>query len=417
MPRIEQNKTEKVPSKAFFFTEEDQRVSFGAADGEGKKKNLTITPLYSGGPVKHWWFGDVIIDMDTMLFRGRKFPVLRDHDTNRILGFSGKPEIVTSDDGKKSIHLTNVTLVDTDDTQKVVQLGDEGFPFQASISIKPTKITRLEEGEEAVVNGFTVKGPIAIGRNNIYKEGSVCVFGVDSNTATTVFSEQEVAEMPKIDFQYVEEGNEHQPQPEEEAMTFDPSKFKDDPAFAAFVASTQKAGGDAVQAQVDTLTAQLADKDKEIASLSASKTEVSTRLDSVEKAMAKFTAQAQEKDLVATSTGIVSKLMGEAGFSDYQEGKVKGVLPGYSAFVKDGVLDEAGFTAAVQKDIDEWKTVFGKTSEPEPRVQGAGSPPPVFGGSKPAGGKNDFFDPEAQAKRMAGFVGFVDDGKGDDSAE
>lgn len=416
MPPIGVNKTEKVPSKAFYFTEEDQRVSFSAADGEGKKKNLTITPLYSGGPVRHWWFGDVIIDLESTSFRGRKFPVLRDHDTDRILGFSGRPEIVADDTGKKSIHLTNVTLVDTEDTQKVVQLGDEGFPFQASISIRPTKIQRLEEGEEAQVNGFTVKGPIAIWRNNIYKEGSVCVFGVDSNTATTVFSEQEVAEMPKVDFSYIEEGNEHQPKPEEKAMPFDPSQFKDDPAFAAFVDATKKEVTDTAAAEVAGLKADLAEKDKTIGELSASKTELSGRLDTVEKTMAKFAAQAQEKDLVAASSAIVSKMMAEAEFSDYQEGKVTPVLPHYSQFVKEGVLDEAGFSAAVKKDIDEWKAVFSKSGSSEGRVQGAGSAPAVFAGQSGGTDKANFFDPEAQAKRMAAFMGYEEPASKDNSA-
>lgn len=408
MSRTERRKEEQVPSKAFYFTEEDQRVSFSAADGEGKKKNLSITPLYSGGPVRHWWFGDVIIDLESTSFRGRRFPVLRDHDTDRILGFSGRPEIVAADDGKKSIHLTNVTLVDTEDTQKVVQLGDEGFPFQASISIRPTKIQRLEEGEEAQVNGFTVKGPIAIWRNNIYKEGSVCVFGVDSNTATTVFSEQEVAEMPKVNFSYIEEGNEHQPKPEEKAMPFDPSQFKDDPAFAAFVDSTKKEVLDAASAETTTLKAELADKDKQIGELSASKTELSGRLDGVEKSLAKLSAQAQEKDLVSESGAIVTKALADAGFSEYQEGKVKGVLPAYSQFVKEGVLDTAAFSEAIKKDIEEWKTIFSKSSG-DSRVQGAGSTPAMFAGQSGGTDKGSFFDPEAQAKRMAGFMGYQED--------
>jgi len=414
MPRTERPREEQVPSKAFYFTGDDQRISFSAVDGEGKKKSLTIEPLYSGAPVKHWWFGDVIIDLDSMVFRGKKFPVLRDHSTDRILGFSGRPEIVTDDAGKKSIRLTNVTLVDTEDTQKVVKLGDDGFPFQASISIKPTKIQRLEEGEEAEVNGYTVKGPVAIWRNNIYKEGSVCVFGVDSNTAATVFSEQEVAEMARVSFSYIEEGNEHQPKPEEKAMPFDPSQFKDDPTFAAFCDSMKKEATDAVTAEVSGLKAELADKDKTIGELSASKTELSTRLDTVEQTMAKFTAQVKEKDIVATSSAIVSGLLKEACFSDYQESKVKGVLPSYSAFVKDGVLDEAAFSEAVKKDIIEWQGIFSKSSGGEGRVLGGGSPAPLFGGAGANNGAGQFFDPATQAERMAGYLGF-DGSKGDDA--
>ena len=399
-------KEDKAPKNAFFFTQESEHVAF--SETADKKKSLTIEPLYSGGPVDHWWFGKVIIDLESMIFRGRKFPVLRDHSTERILGYSARPEIVKNTDGKTSVHLTNVTLVDTEDTQKVVKLGDEGFPFQASISIRPTKVQRLDEKEEATVNGHTVKGPIAIWKDCIYKEGSVCVFGVDSNTNTNVFSEEELAALPQIAFSYLEEGNEHQPQPEEKAMPFDPTAFKDDPAFAAFVESAKKEGADGVTAQLSATEQALAAKDKQIGELSEANTALGNRLGEVEKTVTKFSEAAKEKALATQASAITDSLLAKTNFSDRQKGRVGKTLTGYDKFVKEDVLDVAAFSAAVQADIDGWAADFAEMDK-ESRVQGGGSAPVGLSGSA-AGGTNsaDFFSTEATAMRMAEAAGFAE---------
>lgn len=399
-------KEERAPAKAFYFTQEADQIGF--SEGEDKKKSLTIEPLYSGGPVDHWWFGKVIIDLSTMIFRGRRFPVLRDHSTDRILGHSGRPEIVKNADGKSSIHLTNVKLVDTEDTQKVIKLGDDGFPLQASISIKPTKVQRLDENEEAEINGFKVKGPLAIWKDCIYKEGSVCVFGVDSDTATNVFSDEEKAALPQVAFSYLEEGNEHQPQPEEKAMPFDPTAFKDDPAFAAFVEATKKEAAAPVTASLSATEQALAAKDKQIGELSEANTGLNTRLGEVEKTLTKFSEVAKEKALSDKASAIVGGLLAKTSFSDRQKGRVSKALTGYDAFVKEDVLDEAAFSAAVQTDIDGWAADFAEMDK-ESRVQGGGSAPIGLSGSTPGSTPSaDFFSTEATAKRMAEAAGFAE---------
>ena len=191
-------------------------------------------------------------------------------------------------------------------------------------------------------------------------------------------------------------------------MPFDPTAFKDDPAFAAFVESTKKEAAAPVTASLSATEQALAAKDKQIGELSEANVALNGRLGEVEKTLTKFSEVAKEKALSDKASAIVGGLLAKTSFTDRQKGRVSKALTGYDGFVKDDVLDEAAFSAAVQADIDGWAADFAEMDK-EARVQGGGSAPVGLAGSTATGDKGDFFSDEATAKRMAGYAGYADD--------
>jgi hypothetical protein len=110
---------------------------------------------YSGKIITgHWWWGNLGIDLDGISFKKPKFPILRDHLTSKEMGFSKKPQI----SNKEGLVFTEkeVTFLENEDVDKFVENSRKGFPYQASISARPTVIERVEEGSSVEVNGLTL---------------------------------------------------------------------------------------------------------------------------------------------------------------------------------------------------------------------------------------------------------------------
>jgi len=125
------------------------------------------------------------------LFQSKKTPILENHDTSKKIAFASG--IMVDKEYGVKVDPDKTTFVDTEVSREFQKLSKEGFPYQASISVNPSEIQRLNKGETAEVNGFTMKGPDAtIFRKASVNEGSVCVFGWDSQTQSSAFSKEEV---------------------------------------------------------------------------------------------------------------------------------------------------------------------------------------------------------------------------------
>lgn len=135
--------------------------------------------VYTGGPMRVPFFGQVVIDLEGLQIPNES-PAFRDHDPSKILGH-GTARIEGSDvlfDGEVS--------GSGQDAQEFVTNSGRGFPWQSSIGVNPIKIEELEAGAEAEVNGKTVNGPISIVRESLFKEGSAVALGADSGTHSKV---------------------------------------------------------------------------------------------------------------------------------------------------------------------------------------------------------------------------------------
>lgn len=171
--------SQDAPSSAFQF--KTQPFDIAKQAEEGKKRTFTGV-AYSGEVINgHYYWGDVVFDLDTMQIK-TPLGALIDHDTGRRAG------VVTSftKDNQGGLQVAG-DLLSNKYGQEVAQDSDEGYPWQMSVYIDPGSIEEVERGE-VVVNGKTLKAPITIFRNGVIREVSFCALGADDNTSAIAAS-------------------------------------------------------------------------------------------------------------------------------------------------------------------------------------------------------------------------------------
>ena len=146
--------------------------------------------VYSGGVVKnHFFWQNLAIDLKGIKFPKAKYPILENHDTSRKIGWCSRSEISVNG----GLKIRGGEILSTPAGQEFKRLSEAAFPLESSMYIPPTKIERIREGEEAKVNGVTLKGPGTIFKESVFREASVVVFGQDSNTKATALSENHLS--------------------------------------------------------------------------------------------------------------------------------------------------------------------------------------------------------------------------------
>ena len=155
-------------------------VLFQAAEPDNSVRKFDIQ-AYTGAVI-NTWYGKLVFDISGMSSR-TKMPVLREHIRDRIVGF-GKG----SQDGK-AFSVSGEFSKYTRDGLECLALADEGYPWQASVGIRPVKVKTIDEKEDFQVNGKSLKGPAEIWLKSDVGEVSFVSLGADSNTSISVFSE------------------------------------------------------------------------------------------------------------------------------------------------------------------------------------------------------------------------------------
>jgi len=154
--------------------------------------NGFLIEAYTGEVVDRWW-GMLAIEVDGIKAK-KQIPVLMNHDPNQIVGYSTK----THKDS--SFFVTGKFSEVTEKAREVSGLAKEGFPWQASIGVRPVKIMSLEKDGKALVNGKNLKGPAEVWLESEVFETSFVPLGADSNTSISTFSkfDEEPAPMGEI---------------------------------------------------------------------------------------------------------------------------------------------------------------------------------------------------------------------------
>ena len=372
--------TLKLNRSALSFTDHD---SFAKAEPaiEGKPRKLKMT-AYSGKIIKnHWYWGDLAIDTSGLKMAKKEIPILHDHMTQEKIGFGS---FVV--DETNALVNKEMTYVDTPFAEEFIKLSDQGFPYEASIYARPSKIQRLEEKEETEVNGFKMKGPGTVWRESVLKECSVVTFGADANTKSVAMAEDEevVLEVTQLK------------QKQEEEVTMDLAKLKAEflslyeevialgkqEAETAF--AVVKTGLETTIAQLTADKVQLtADKTK----LSDDNKDVSARLLKVEKE----NAVRREEEIRLSADSIFSAKLVAASIPERLHAKVKKQID-YGKFIKEDKLDVTAFSAAIDTELKDWAPVEGE----EQSVLGMGYSRPADGGA---------VDSDAMVDRMLKSVG------------
>lgn len=188
---------------------------------------------YTGDPItNHPYWGTVVFDL-SLIEVPTKMAILRDHEAEEIVGFSD--ESAVTPDG---LVLGGILSKVTEAGQEVTALSDEGFPWQMSVRIQPSRIEELTAGSTAEVNGRTITGPAYIFRESKLVETSFTPTGWDSGTTAIALSRnqnpttQEDSDMSKeLEARVTQlEGELRASNEKNEALTAELAKLKEEQA-------------------------------------------------------------------------------------------------------------------------------------------------------------------------------------------
>ncbi len=152
-----------------------------AAEGEGesKPKRFSMT-AYTGGPMEVGFGDPVVVDLAGLKAKA-PVPILMDHDTAKIVGHADSVDI-----GASSLKLSGIVSGASSEAEQVVASAAAGFPWKASICVRPDKMEFVGEGIETTVNGKTLKGPLYVTRKSTLGEVSFVAVPADVKTSAKV---------------------------------------------------------------------------------------------------------------------------------------------------------------------------------------------------------------------------------------
>jgi hypothetical protein len=340
--------TKKCPKNSLCFSEAAE-FRF-TEDGGDPIMEMTA---YSGKPIKgHWYWGTLAIDLSGMKFAKKVNPILSEHDIDKKIGFANY--VVTED---YKLVAKNAKVLDTPFAQEFVANSKAGFPYEASIFAKPSKIEEIMEGSQAEVNGYVLKGPAVIWRESAFKEGSVVTFGADPNTKSVAMSENEDMEVEVTTFKG---------KVEEVPMTKDQLKAEFPDIYAAIYAEGKTEAEVSFSAEKTSMSGKITSLEAENAKLKETGKTQEDRLKELEK----NDALRSERELKASADAIV-----ENALSAHKEipvrlhTKIKKQIS-HEAFIENGNLDKVKFAASVETELKDWAPVEGEG--PEPSILGMG---------------------------------------------
>lgn len=156
-------------------------VSITAAEGDASDgpKSFSST-FYTGGALNiNGWELPVIVDL-AGLKAGNVLVANLDHDgTKRVGNF----EVIN--DGASLVAHGKATAA-TPARDEVVNSAHNGYQWQASLEVVPSKVEELAKGKTATVNGQQFTGPAYITRAGTLKGFAFVSHGADDNTTATI---------------------------------------------------------------------------------------------------------------------------------------------------------------------------------------------------------------------------------------
>jgi len=368
---------EKLPKGALRFVDQGCHAITQFVEGEGEEKTpkLKITG-YSGGIIKkHWYWGDLGIDLEGIQFKESKYPVLEDHDTRRKIAVMGKPVI---EDGKL-VAPDNVRFLRTPAAQEFIRDSEDGFPFQASIYAKPSVIERVPEGETVEVNGMKLKGPGTVFRKCEFKEVSVCVFGWDSRTQASAFSKDE---FETVTFTEKQAGCSDC---DDDLETADIKliKRKKEVTTLMDLEELKKEHPDIYQQALDAgKSAALAEKESGDNKILAAIEKLNERIDGMEEGMTKLNESdtlRSEKELAGVADKVWNERLSKSEIIPVRlHSEIKTTVNHNKFIGEDGKFDREGFGEAVDAKISLWE----ENLKPEDEIMGSGMSEQDLDGNK-----------------------------------
>ena len=325
----------KLKKKALCFTDHDAVIKLSDKK-EGSIRSLMMV-AYSGKVIKdHWYWGDLAIDTSGMKMSKPEIPILEDHRTDRKIGFG---TFVV--DENFQIISKKTSFVETPYAEEFIKLSDQGFPYEASIYARPTKIQRLSENEEVEVNGYKMKGPGTVWRKSVLRECSIVTFGADANTKSAAMAEDEDVELEVESQKFKEQ--------EEDSMDVEKLKAEHPEVYAQVIALGKAEAEASFAEEKKSMTAKITELTAEKTQLTADNKTVSERVTALEK---EATIR-KEQGIKASAEAVFSEAMQKANIPERLRPKIRKQLD-HEAFIKDDQLDVSAFSAAIETELKDW---------------------------------------------------------------
>lgn len=167
-------------------------VRFLTADAYGEAESLSTPRIprfsmvgYTGGIIRQAWSREpVVIDLAGMTVPS-VVPIVFGHDYSleAVLG-QGSASV-----GSELV-IDGAILAKSESAGQVVQLGDAGYQWQASVGADVDEQTLVGSGDTVTVNGRTFEGPVRIVTRSTLRECSFVTLGADAATAVTITASQ-----------------------------------------------------------------------------------------------------------------------------------------------------------------------------------------------------------------------------------
>lgn len=170
-----------APNNAYQFLAGDVQTQI---EKTGDKTKRTFSGVaYHGGQIDdHWYWGNLVFDLDNLDLANGKVPMLVEHDRDQRCGFINSHNI-----GDAGLSIEG-TLLSNEHGTTIANDADEGYPWQMSVSITPKRVESIESGT-VTVNGREFNAPVTVFRSNTIREVSFCALGADRHTSAQVFNE------------------------------------------------------------------------------------------------------------------------------------------------------------------------------------------------------------------------------------
>jgi len=155
-----------------------QLLEAAADSDEGKQLRKFTMTAYTGGKLLLAGFAyPVVVDLSGLRVTAKSRPILRDHDSTRIVGHTETIEVNAG-----SIRLLGLISGSNEHAREVTESGDNGFPWQSSIRAMSQRMVFVDQGESVEVNGRRFSGPLYVARQSKLREVSFVALGADDQT-------------------------------------------------------------------------------------------------------------------------------------------------------------------------------------------------------------------------------------------
>lgn len=154
-------------------------AEMGVGDDEKKLKQFAGV-AYTGGAMKANYRQPVVIDLAGLTAASESIPFLYQHDPSQIVGH-GVAAI-----GPDSIRVSGQVSGVGAAANEVTALAANGFRWQMSVGVSPSRIEQVDAGATATANGRQFTGPAVIVRAGELREVSFVAIGADGRTAASV---------------------------------------------------------------------------------------------------------------------------------------------------------------------------------------------------------------------------------------